>query len=63
MSGEQLILNSHNNIVRSSGDKLVVLKDLDDYIVIDEPDVLLIIPKHKEQEIKHIIAQVGKRFL
>ena len=36
----------------------MVLKDLNDYIVVDEEDVLLIFPKSKEQEIKNITKKV-----
>jgi len=47
-----MLLNSKDCIVKSDGKKLVVIKDLKDYIVIDEPDVLLVYPKAQEQEIK-----------
>ena len=44
----------NNSYIRSSADKLVVIKGLDDYIVIDEDDVLLIYPKNEEQNIKQV---------
>jgi mannose-1-phosphate guanylyltransferase len=48
-------------------DKLLVAKGLDDYIIIDEEDVLLIYPKSKEQEIKSVVENIektgGKQFL
>ncbi len=44
--------NVKNNFIKSYKDKLVVVRDLEDYIVIDEKDVLMIYPKDKEQEIK-----------
>jgi mannose-1-phosphate guanylyltransferase len=40
--------------------KLVVLQGLDDYIVIDTPDVLLICQKSKEQEIKNIVGDIKR---
>ena len=40
----------------------MVLKDLSDYIVVDEGDVLLIYPKSKEQEIKQVTALVKERY-
>lgn len=59
INGNQVILeNTTNSLIRVPKDKLVVLKDLDDYIVIDEEDVLLIFPKSKEQEIKGITKKV-----
>jgi mannose-1-phosphate guanylyltransferase len=56
-----------NSLIRTTGDKLVVVNGLDDFIVVDEPDVLLIFPKSKEQEIKPVTKLVeektGERFL
>jgi mannose-1-phosphate guanylyltransferase len=50
--------DSSNCIVNTSPDKLVVLKGLDDFIVVDSGDVLLICPKNQEQEIKQIVADI-----
>jgi mannose-1-phosphate guanylyltransferase len=55
-----LLYNVNNCLVRAPQGKLVVIKDLEDYIVVDEGDVLLIHPKGKEQEIKKIVEAVGK---
>lgn len=52
--------NSHGNIIHTSDKKMVVLRDLDDYIVIDRDDKLLIYPKAKEQEVKNVIDQLSK---
>ncbi|MFZ4544308.1 MAG: mannose-1-phosphate guanylyltransferase [Saprospiraceae bacterium] len=49
-----------NCLVRVPSEKLVVLKGLDDYIIIDEGDILMIVPKSQEQEIKQITKDVGK---
>ena len=63
------VLTYHTSdcLLRVPKDKLVVIKDLEDYIVVDEEDVLLIFPKSKEQEIKAITQEVaqrlGKRFM
>jgi mannose-1-phosphate guanylyltransferase len=49
--------------VRTPADKLVVIRGLDDFIVVDENNVLLIYPKNKEQEIKQVtttLKQLGK---
>ena len=43
-----------NSIIRAPKNKIVVVKGLDDFIIVDENDVLLIYPKSKEQEIKQI---------
>ncbi|MFK8102558.1 MAG: mannose-1-phosphate guanylyltransferase [Saprospiraceae bacterium] len=62
-----MAIDTSNSLIRVPQDKLVVIKDLANYMVIDEGDVLLIYPKDKEQEIKGItkvIAEkVGKDFL
>ena len=49
-------------LVRSPKGKLMVLKDLKDYIVVDEGDALLVYPKSKEQEIKQVTAIVRERY-
>jgi len=53
-SDNVLFFNSNNNMIRMSKDKLAVVDGLEDYIIVDEEDVLLIFPKSKEQEIKQI---------
>ena len=51
-----------NSFIRTSSDKLVVIKGLDDYIVIDEDDVLLIYPKSEEQNIKQVNGKIKDQF-
>lgn len=66
-ANEVITHNVNNCLVRMPKDKLVIIKDLEDYIIVDEGDVLLIHPKSKEQEIKTITGQVkeekGDRFV
>jgi mannose-1-phosphate guanylyltransferase len=57
---EIILDNVSDCIIRTSGNKLIVLKDLKDYIIIDEGDVLMICPKNKEQEIKATTEQIKK---
>ncbi|MCB0641362.1 MAG: mannose-1-phosphate guanylyltransferase [Phaeodactylibacter sp.] len=52
------LYETSDTLVRVPEDKLVVLKGLSDYIVVDEGDVLLIYPKSKEQEIKGITQEI-----
>lgn len=54
-----MMLNSKNCIVRSDAKKLVVIKDLENYIVIDEEDVLLVYPKDQEQSIKELRKSIS----
>jgi mannose-1-phosphate guanylyltransferase len=53
---------SSGNIITSGSNKVVVLEGLDDYIIVDESEVLLIVPKEKEQEIKQIREKVQQKF-
>jgi len=57
-----LALDIADCLVRTPKGKLVVLKDLHNYIVVDEGDALLVYPKSKEQEIKQVTALVKSRF-
>ncbi len=52
--------NASNNIVRTDGKKLIIIDGLNDYIIVDKDDVLLIYPKSKEQDIKAVVAKLGK---
>ena len=57
-----LTLDTSNCLVRVPAEKLVVLKDLQNYIVVDEGDVLMVYPKSKEQEVKQLTATVKANF-
>ncbi len=58
-----LAYNSSRNIFAvKDTDKLVVVKDLNDYIVADAGDVLLVCPKASEQEIKQIVNDAKMAF-
>lgn len=54
--------NSSGNIIRTRSGKLVVLEDVNDFIIVDEDDVLMIYPRSKEQDIKKLTAQVREKF-
>ena len=49
-------------LIRTAKDKLVVIKGLKDFIIVDEEDVLLVYPKSQEQEIKKIQGRVSEDF-
>jgi mannose-1-phosphate guanylyltransferase len=59
--------NSEGNIISLPRDKVAVIQGLDDYIVIDSGDVLLIVPKEEEQNIKLYLEDVrrgaGEKYL
>lgn len=48
------LYDTSNCLIRLPKNKLAIIKGLQDYIVVDEGDVLLIYPKSQEQEIKQI---------
>lgn len=53
---------SKNNIVFSKTNKLVVLNEINDFIVIDDDDVLLVYPKNKDGEIKELLKKVNAKY-
>lgn len=54
--------NCHSNLIRMPDGKLLVAKNLQNYIIIDEGDVLVIYPKDDEQEIKGITQEIREQF-
>ena len=55
-----ILENASNNIIRSEAKKLVVIDGLNDYIIVDNENVLMIYPKSKEQDIKRITEKANK---
>lgn len=50
------------NIISTKNNKVVVVEGINDYIIIDEDEVLLLVPKDRDQEIKAIRAKVQQTF-
>ena len=68
VAGENvMVIDAIKCMVSAAHDKLLVLQGLDDFIIVDTPDVLLICKKDKEQSIKEYVAEVkrniGDQFL
>jgi mannose-1-phosphate guanylyltransferase len=61
LQGNIIALDTRESLIRAPEGKLVVVKDIQDYIIVDTEDVLLIYPKSKEQEIKQVTALVKGR--
>ncbi len=55
---QHILQDTRNCLIRAPKNKLVVVRGLDDFIVVDEGDVLLIYPKSQEQEIKNISKEL-----
>ena len=53
------LIDSNDIIVMSNNDKAIVIKGLENYIIVDEENALLIYPKADEQEIKSVVANLG----
>ena len=54
--------NSEGNMIFTKTDKLVVLEDVSNYIIVDNDEVLLIFPKSKEQQIKELSKKISQTF-
>lgn len=52
--------NSEGNIISLPEGKVAVIQGLDDYIIIDSGDVLLIVSREQEQNIKRYLEDVGR---
>jgi len=57
-----MMFNSSNCMVNVPHDKLVILQDMHDYIVVESNNILLICPRSEEQSIKKIVADVKSKF-
>jgi len=62
LASAHLLDDTTDCLIKARPEKLVVIKGLHDFIVVDEPDALLIYPKNKEQEIKNVTESVKQRF-
>ena len=59
LSHHSIIEDGTGNLVKVNDDsKLIVIKGLNNFIVVDEGDVLLIYPRDQEQEIKKITQKI-----
>lgn len=67
LSDSVLVYETKDSIIKTTGDKLIVVDGLDSYIVVDTDDVLMICPKSNEQNVKRFIDDVkfkkGKKFV
>jgi len=60
LRSQVLAYNSEGNIISLPDKKIAVVQGLDDYIIIDSGDVLLIVSRDQEQNIKTYLDDVGK---
>lgn len=66
-SDNVISIDATNCMVHAPKEKLLLLQGMDNYIIVDTPDVLMICKKDKEQEIKEYVAEVkrnkGEKFI
>lgn len=59
---DHLFTDSKNNIIYTDKKKLVVLDEINDYIIVDNQEVLLLYPKKKEQDIKELLKAIEDKY-
>ena len=55
-----MVIDAAHCVVHAPNDKLLLLQGLENFIVVDTPDVLMICKREKEQEIKEYVAEVRR---
>jgi mannose-1-phosphate guanylyltransferase len=68
VAGNNIILfDSSKNMVHTTGEKLILLQGLEDFIVVDTTDAVLVCKKENEQNIKEYLSEIkrniGDKFL
>jgi mannose-1-phosphate guanylyltransferase len=60
-AGNNIILfDSSKNMIHTTGDKLILLQGLEDFIVVDTTDALLVCKKENEQNIKEYLSEIRR---
>ncbi len=54
---QAVAINSHNNLIHTHG-RLVAVLGIDDLVIIDTPEILMVVPKYLTQEVKQIVSQI-----
>lgn len=57
-----LAQDSSGNMIKTDTNKIVVIDSLNDYIIVEDNEILLIFPKEKEQDIKQLRQKVKQNF-
>ncbi|MBL8340582.1 MAG: mannose-1-phosphate guanylyltransferase/mannose-6-phosphate isomerase [Rubrivivax sp.] len=57
--GDALVADSHNTLVHATS-RLVSVVGLDDVVVVETPDAVLVASREKSQDVKTIVAMLGK---
>lgn len=62
VNGQGLLEDAKGNMIRTTSNKIVVVDGLEDYIIVENENVLLIYPKSKQQDIKKVRNKVKDKF-
>lgn len=62
VNAKTLTEDASGNMIRTKTNKVVVVDGIEDYIIVDEDEVLLIFPKTKEQDIKKVLQNVKDNY-
>jgi len=62
VNAKAIFRNASGNMISTQSKKHIVIQGLDDYIVVEKEDMLLIVPKKDDQNIKQIVADVRSTF-
>jgi mannose-1-phosphate guanylyltransferase len=58
---DAVVLDCERCYVRAGNGKVVALVGLKDFIVVDTPDALLVMPRDRAQEVKRVVEQLQRR--
>jgi mannose-1-phosphate guanylyltransferase len=59
--GQVAALDARGNVVWTQGDKQVVLLGVGDLVVVDTQDALLVSSKHRAQDVRRAVEELGSR--
>ncbi|MCW5853248.1 MAG: mannose-1-phosphate guanylyltransferase [Anaerolineae bacterium] len=60
VEGEYISVDSRNNLIYSPN-RLVAALGVEDLVIVDTDDVLLILPRHRAQDVRALVAELRKR--
>lgn len=56
---EPLVVDSQNNLIHTDG-RLVAVVGINDMVVVDTPEILMIVPKSRSQDVKKLVDELKK---
>ena len=62
LSPKTTLYNCHNNIVMASPGKVVLLSDLDDYLVVENDNIIMLCKKDDAQQIRRMMTDAQLKY-